>query len=229
MDKEKADNQPHYSGHRKRLKDKFDNTPSALADYEILELILGYVIPRRDVKPIAKEILRINGSMADIFSVNKLHGIKGIGSETERFFKVLTEFYDRIEKSSLKKHQTLSSPEKVYKFLKYSMAYAEDEKFAAIFLDSKNRVLKTEILSEGIVNKTIVYPRKVAEHALKYKASNVIIAHNHPTGDSTPSNKDIEITKLISESLDTLDIKLVDHVIVCKTEYTSLQDLGYIF
>lgn len=229
MDKEKATDKPHYSGHRKRLKDKFDNTPTALADYEILELILGYVIPRRDVKPLAKEILRINGSMADIFSVNKLNSVKGIGVETERFFRVLMEFYDRIEKSSLKKLQVLSSPEKVYKFLKYSMAYSEDEKFAVILLDSKNCLLKSEILSVGTVNKAIVYPRKVAEYALKYKAVNVVVAHNHPTGDSTPSSKDIEMTRLISESLDTLDIKLVDHIIVCKTEYSSMQDLGYLF
>lgn len=227
MDK-KVTEKPHYSGHRKRLKEKFDNAPSALADYEILELILGYTIPRKDVKPIAKEILLNTGTIAEIFSSNKLRNVAGVGAETERFFKILLELYNRIEKSSLKKSETLSSPEKVYKYLKYSLAYAEDEKFAVIFLDSKSKVLKSEVLSEGIVNRAIIYPRKVAEYALKYKASNVIVAHNHPTGDSMPSSKDIEITRLISDSLDTLDIKLVDHLIICKTEYTSLQDLGYI-
>ena len=222
-----AEQPPHYTGHRKRLKEKFDKTPNILADYEILELMLGYAIPRKDVKAIAKDILKKTTNMGDIFSLD-CADIKGAGRETERFFRIVAEFYNRVENSKSEFKESITSPLQIYKLLKYSIGFAENELFSVILLNSKSQLISKKILTEGIVNRAIVYPRQIAEYALKEKAVYVVIAHNHPTGDSSPSQKDIELTQHIKESLDTLGITLKDHIIVCKNEYTSLFDLGYI-
>lgn len=222
-----AEQPPHYTGHRKRLKEKFDKTPNILADYEILELMLGYAIPRKDVKAIAKDILKKTTNMGDIFSLD-CADIKGAGRETERFFRIVAEFYNRVENSKSEFKESITSPLQIYKLLKYSIGFAENELFSVILLNSKSQLISKKILTEGIVNRAIVYPRQIAEYALKEKAVYVVIAHNHPTGDSSPSQKDIELTQHIKESLDTLGIILKDHIIVCKNEYTSLFDLGYI-
>lgn len=219
--------QPHYAGHRKRLKEKFDDMPSVLADYEILELMLGYAIPRKDVKVIAKEILKKSGNMGDIFNLD-CSDIKGAGKETERFFRIVAEFYNRVENTSYDYKESITNPLQVYRLLKYSMGFAENELFTVILLNSKSQIISKKILTEGIVNRAIVYPRQIAEYALKEKAVYVVVAHNHPTGDSSPSQKDIELTRHIQDSLDTLGITLKDHIIVCKNEYSSLFDLGFI-
>lgn len=222
-----AEQPPHYTGHRKRLKEKFDKTPNILADYEILELMLGYAIPRKDVKAIAKDILKKTNNMGDIFSLD-CADIKGAGKETERFFRIVAEFYNRVENSKSEFKESITSPLQIYRLLKYSMGFAENELFTVILLNSKSQLISKKVLTEGIVNRAIVYPRQIAEYALKEKAVYVVLAHNHPTGDSSPSKKDIELTQHIKESLDTLGIILRDHIIVCKNEYTSLFDLGYI-
>ena len=220
------DKKPHYQGHRQRLKEKFDEAPSVLADYEILELMLGYCIPRKDVKPIAKEMLMQAGTIGNIFNIN-CQNTAGAGKETERFLRIAAEFYNRIENSFFETKQTLSNPEQIYRLLKYHIGYAENENFAVILLNSKGNLIDKKIMTEGVVNNAIVYPRQIAEDALKNKAVSVIIAHNHPSGDSSPSKKDVELTHIIAESLSTLGIKLRDHIIVCKNEYSSLYDLGY--
>ena len=220
------DKKPHYQGHRQRLKEKFDEAPSVLADYEILELMLGYCIPRKDVKPIAKEMLMQAGTIGNIFHIN-CQNTAGAGKETERFLRIAAEFYNRIENSFFETKQTLSNPEQIYRLLKYHIGYAENENFAVILLNSKGNLIDKKIMTEGVVNNAIVYPRQIAEDALKNKAVRVIIAHNHPSGDSSPSKKDVELTHIIAESLSTLGIKLRDHIIVCKNEYSSLYDLGY--
>lgn len=221
------DKKPHYQGHRQRLKEKFDDAPSVLADYEILELMLGYCIPRKDVKPIAKEMLMQAGSVGNIFNIN-FQQISGAGRETERFLRIAAEFYNRIENSYYETKQSLANPEQIYRLLKYHIGFAENENFAVILLNSKGCLIDKKIMTEGVVNNAIVYPRQIAEYALKNKAVSVIIAHNHPSGDSSPSRKDIELTNIVAESLSTLGIKLRDHIIVCKNEYSSLYDLGYI-
>lgn len=220
------DNKPHYQGHRKRLKEKFDEAPSVLADYEILELLLGYSIPRKDVKPVAKDMLMQAGNIGSIFNID-YQNIEGAGKETDRFFRIVAEFYNRVENAYYETKQVLSGPEQIYRLLKYDIGFAENENFAVILLNSKGCLINKKILTEGVVNSAIVYPRQVAEYALKHKAVSVVIAHNHPSGDSSPSRKDIELTNIVSESLSTLGIKLRDHIIVCKNEYSSLFDLGY--
>lgn len=218
---------PHYTGHRKRLKEKFDENPAVLADYEILELVLGYAIPRKDVKVIAKDILKKIDNISDVFNLD-CSGIDGAGKETERFFRIIGEFYNRLENISFSYKESITSPLQIYRLLKYSIGFAENEHFVVILLNSKSQIISKKIMTEGIVNRAIVYPRQIAEYALKEKAVYVIAAHNHPTGDSSPSEKDIELTHHLKESLATLGITLKDHIIVCKNEYTSLYDLGYI-
>lgn len=220
------DKKPYYQGHRKRLKEKFDEAPSVLADYEILELMLGYSIPRKDVKPIAKEMLMQAGTIGNIFDIN-YHRVDGAGVETERFLRVVAELYNRIENSYYDMKQPLSRPEQIYRLLKYHIGFAENENFAVVLLNSKGCLIDKKIISQGVINNAVVYPRQIAEYALKNKAVSVVIAHNHPSGDSSPSKKDIELTNIVSKSLATLGIKLKDHVIVCKNEYSSLFDLGY--
>ncbi len=217
----------HYTGHRKRLKEKFDDAPKVLADYEILELLLGYAIPRKDVKVIAKEILKKIENIGSIINMD-LSEIKGAGKETERFFKIIAEFYNRVENISFDYKESITGPLQVYRLLKYSIGFAENENFVVLLLNNKSQLISKKILTEGIVNRAIVYPRQIAEYALKEKAVYVVIAHNHPTGDSSPSQKDIELTHHIKESLATLNIILKDHIIVCKNEYTSLYDLGFL-
>lgn len=217
---------PYYQGHRQRLKEKFDEAPSVLADYEILELVLGYSIPRKDVKPIAKEMLMQAGTIGGVFNID-FQRVNGAGKETERFLRIVAELYNRIENSYYDTKQPISRPEQIYRLLKYHIGFAENENFAVLLLNGKGCLIGKRIMTEGIVNNAVVYPRQIAEYALNNKAVSVVIAHNHPSGDSSPSKKDIELTNIISESLSTLGIKLKDHIIVCKNEYSSLFDLGY--
>lgn len=215
----------HYHGHRQRLKDKFTENPAALADYEILELILGYVIVRKDVKPIAKDILRKYGSIANIFG-NKISEIDGAGPQTEMFFNILSEFYSRIQVKKIKSKPRISGPKDIYEYMKYMLAYSPHEIVAAVFLNAKNSVTGHKIIAEGIVNSTSIFPRTVAELAVQNNAAGIILVHNHPSGDSTPSQADIDMTKIIYQALDVLNVKLVDHVVVCAGEFSSLKDLG---
>lgn len=217
----------HYHGHRERLKNRFMKKPSCVADYELLEIILGYVIPRKDVKPLAKEILEKSNTFMNLLNFD-FSDIKGVGAQTKIFFTAIRELFDRCEKQIVKSSKVLTSPSAVNAFFKYSVALEKKENFVVILLNSQNSLIHYEILAQGSVNSAIVYPREVAELALKYNASNAIIVHNHPSGDTEPSNSDIRITKKIAEALKTLDIDLLDHVILSNKDFTSLKQLGII-
>lgn len=199
--------------------------PSIVADYELLELLLGYVIPRKDVKPIAKELLIQAGSLTEILFYD-MTTIKGVGEQTEIFLSALKEYCDRCAKEDLKtNNKKLNTPEAVYKFFKYSMALGKKETFAVLHLNSNYELINYNITNNNTVNAAVVFPREVAELALKAGAVNVIIAHNHPSGNLKPSREDIDITVRILEALDTLDIRLSDHVILSKNGYVSLKSL----
>ncbi len=225
MDKDKPQKENHNAGHRKRLKEKFDTSSNTLADYEILELLLSYAILRKDVKPMAKDMIKVAGDISNIFNID-YKNIQGAGRQTERFFNVIKEFFNRIENGKSNISETITHPSQIYRLLKYQIGFAEDECFAVILLNSKGQLIDKKILTKGIVNEATVYPRQIAEYALDKKAVSVIIAHNHPSGDITPTEKDIEITKTISGCLSILGIKLKDHIIVSRNEYASLFNLG---
>lgn len=214
----------HYHGHRQRLKEKFAENPAALADYEILELLLGYAIVRKDVKPIAKEMLRKYDSISNIFG-NKLTEIEGVGEQTELFFHTLSEFFARIQMAKIKKQRCVTSPKDSYNYMRFIIGYAPNEKVAAIFLDSKNKILGHQIICEGIVNSISFHQRTIAELALKYNAASVILAHNHPSGDTRPTQADVDVTLNVESTLNLLNIKLLDHIVVCANDFASMSDL----
>jgi len=217
---------PSYFGHRKRIKEKYIKSGfSDWLDYEKLEFILFYAIPRRDTKSIAKRLLSkfktINGVLdADIKELKK---IKGISDHTALFLKFLKDISILYLEKGLYKKDLLSSPEVVYNYLKASLKGSVDEEFKTLFLDNRNHLITEKILT-GTVNKCIVYPRKIVELALNNHAAGVIIAHNHPAGSLNPSEEDLAITKDIKEALKTVDIALLDHIIIGENNYFSFKE-----
>lgn len=214
---------PHYIGHRQRLKDRFAKEPKSLADYELLELILGYAIPRKDLKPLAKELLSRAKSLTELL-FHDISEVDGVGKHTEILLMAIKEYCDRCNKEIIKiKSKKLATAIAVYNFLKYTIALGQKESFVAIYLNSRQYLIEYEIMNTGTVNSAPVYPREVTEKALKVGACYVVIAHNHPSGENEPSTDDIVITKQVKKALTTVEIKLLDHVIVSKTGYYSLR------
>jgi len=218
---------PGYLGHRKRIKEKYEKSGiDGWLDYEVLELVLSYAISRKDTKPIAKELLArfktINGVLdADI---KELQGIKGISKHTAIFLKLLKDMAILYTEKGLHNKDLLSSPQAVYDYLKVSLKGAVDEEFKMLFLDNRNRLIGVETFRVGTVNRSVVYPRKIVERALYNHAVGVIIAHNHPSGVLQPSQDDRGITKIIKEALKTVDITLLDHIIIGNNDYYSFRN-----
>jgi DNA repair protein RadC len=213
----------HKLGHRQRLKDKFRSGATALHDYEIMELLLSFVIPRRDVKELAKNIIEKSDKLKKIFRTD-LTEIKGAGNEVQLYFDILRELYIRMENANLTDEPiVIDSSTAVFKFLKLLIGVSDKENFVSMYVDKNKRLISYDIASSGTVDRTAVYPREIAELALRRKASYVIIAHNHPSGSLIPSEEDINITTRISKALETLDIKLLDHIIVTDTSFLSMK------
>ena len=223
---------PDYLGHRKRIKEKYKaGGLKGWLDYEVLEFALLYAIPRKDTKVIAKELLSkfksINGVLdADRKELKKVYGISEHTALFLNFLKDIAVFY--LEKGLYKK-DLLSSPDVVYDYLKASLKGALDEEFKAVFLNNRNHLLAVETIQTGTVNKSVVYPRKIVERALYNHAASVIIAHNHPGGSLKPSEDDCRVTKAIKEALKTVDIVLLDHILIGGDSYFSLRENGIEF
>lgn len=223
---------PDYIGHRKRIKEKYKaGGLNGWLDYEVLEFALLYAIPRKDTKVIAKELLSkfksINGVLdADRKELEKVYGISEHTALFLNFLKDIAVFY--LEKGLYKK-DLLSSPDVVYDYLKASLRGALDEEFKAVFLNNRNHLLAVETIQTGTVNKSVVYPRKIVERALYNHATSVIIAHNHPGGSLKPSEDDCRVTKAIKEALKTVDIVLLDHILIGGDSYFSLRENGIEF
>lgn len=223
---------PDYLGHRKRIKEKYKaGGLKGWLDYEVLEFALLYAIPRKDTKVIAKELLSkfksINGVLdADRKELEKVYGISEHTALFLNFLKDIAVFY--LEKGLYKK-DLLSSPDVVYDYLKASLKGALDEEFKAVFLNNRNHLLAVETIQTGTVNKSVVYPRKIVERALYNHAASVIIAHNHPGGSLKPSEDDCRVTKAIKEALKTVDIVLLDHILIGGDSYFSLRENGIEF
>lgn len=213
----------HYIGHRQRLKEKFRKSANSLLDYELAEVLLSYIIPRRDVKMQAKELAEKSSGFAELFSID-VSEIKGLGNETALFFDVLKEVYTRMQLSEVSKSGVkITSGADVAGFLSTLIGHDDKESFAAIFIGQDAGVLSYYIFNKGTVNEAPVYPREIAEKALKEKAVSVIISHNHPGGSLKPSSDDIDITDRINSALKALDIKLLDHIIVSGRNFYSFR------
>lgn len=221
---------PHHLGHRERLRQRFKAAPDTLADYELLELLLFRVIPRADTKPRAKALLNRFGSLAEVLgaSENLLAEIPGVGPSIAFDLKIIEAVAKRSARSTVMGREVLGSWSKVVEYCTAAMAFEEREQFRILFLDKKNRMIADEVQQQGTVDHTPVYPREVMRRALELSASALILVHNHPSGDPTPSRADIEMTKLLLEAAKPLNIAVHDHIIVGKHGHISMRGLKLI-
>ncbi|KQT53221.1 hypothetical protein ASG43_18525 [Aureimonas sp. Leaf454] len=218
----------HHDGHRDRLRERFAEAgPAALADYELLELVLFRTIPRRDVKPIAKALMKRFGSLSEVLNAPaaRLSEIAGMGAASALDLTILAALNARALRSGVIEREVLSSWAAVLAYCKAAMAYEAREQFRILFLDKKNALIADEVQQTGTVDHTPVYPREVVRRALELSATAVILVHNHPSGDPTPSRADIEMTKTIVETAKPLGIAVHDHIIVGRSGHASLKGL----
>lgn len=221
----------HYHGHRDRLRQRFrEGGDRALADYELLELILFRLIPRRDTKPIAKALLARFGSLPEVLGAptHLLTEVKGVGDSVATDLKLVAAIAHRMLKGDLKGRQVLASWSSVIEYCRAAMAFEAREQFRVLFLDKKNALIADEVQQTGTVDHTPVYPREVVKRALELSATALILVHNHPSGDPTPSRADIEMTKLIIDTARPLGITVHDHIIIGKDGHASLKGLKLI-
>lgn len=221
---------PHYHGHRERLRTRFRENPDGLPDYELLELLLFRAIPRKDVKPLAKQLLARFGSFAEVLAAPsaRLREVDGVTEGTVTELKLVEAAAKRTAKTLLGKRVTLSSWSAVIDYVRSAMAFADREEFRILFLDKRNGVLADEVQGRGTVDHTPVYPREVIKRSLELSASALVLVHNHPSGDLTPSNADIQMTRTIEEIAKPLGITLHDHIIVSREGHASFRSLGLI-
>lgn len=224
----KPDEKPHYAGHRDRLRERFLNAPESLPDYELLELLLFMAIPRRDVKPIAKILIARFGSLNGVMhaSIPALSAIDGISAGTATAIKVVQAAGLRMLKQDLASRPILNSWQRLLDYLQASMAHEAKEHFRLLFLNKKNELMADEIQQSGTVDHTPAYPREIMKRALELGATAIILVHNHPSGDSTPSKADIDMTKQICAAAAPFNIFIHDHLIVSRSGVTSFKTLG---
>jgi DNA repair protein RadC len=231
-DKEdQSDEKPLYHGHRERLRERFyASGPDALSDYELLELALFAALPRRDTKPLAKALLKTFGSFAEVVHapVARLREIDGIGEASIHQIKLIATAATRVAKGALKQRTALSSWNEVIDYCRSSMAFADKEQFRILFLDKRNQLIADEVQQTGTVDHTPVYPREVIKRALELSATAILLVHNHPSGDPSPSSADVQMTKAIVDIAKPLGISVHDHIIVGKNGHASLKALKLI-
>src|SRR5215469_8374899 len=195
-----AEAPPHYHGHRERLRDRFREAGGdAVSDYELLELVLFRALPRRDVKPLAKSLIARFGSFGEVIAAPwpRLAEVDGLGDAAITEFKVVEAAAHRLTRGEVKRRHVLSSWTAVLDYCRAAMAFADKEQFRILFLDKRNQLIADEIQQVGTVDHTPVYPREVVKRALELSATALILVHNHPSGDPTPSGADVQMTKQI--------------------------------
>jgi DNA repair protein RadC len=230
-DQPEAAEAPHYHGHRLRLRERFHGAgPDALSDYELLEMVLFRAFPRGDVKPLAKSLIKKFGSFAEVVHApaTRLREVDGVGEATITELKLIAAAANRVAKGELQQRTVLSSWNEVIDYCRTSMAFADKEQFRILFLDKRNQLISDEVQQVGTVDHTPVYPREVIKRALELSATAIIVVHNHPSGDPTPSSADIHMTKAIIDIAAPLGISVHDHIIVGKNGHASMKGLRLI-
>ncbi len=220
---------PDYLAHRGRLRERFIKTEDrGLHEYELLELLLTYAIPRIDVKPIAKRLLKRFGGLSGVLdaSQREIEGASGIGPISATLIRLVKALCVSYSAERMKNKNILSSPDLVLEFSRMKISGLANEALMAIYVDVKNQVIDYEMLSEGTVDNVVIYPRRIIEGALRYHASGLFIVHNHPSGNPEPSEEDRLLTNSISEIAKTLDIRLLDHIIVGRDGHFSFRERG---
>jgi DNA repair protein RadC len=226
-----AEDKPHFHGHRERLRTRFREAgAAALSDYELLELLLFRALPRGDVKPLAKTLLAKFGSFAEVIAApeTRLREVKGLGDAAITELKVVQAAASRMLKDRVKDRPILSSWNTVLDYCRSAMAFADKEQFRILFLDKRNHLIADEVQQTGTVDHTPVYPREVMKRALELSATAIILVHNHPSGDPTPSRADVQMTQSIIEVAGPLGISVHDHIIVGKQGTASFKALKLI-
>jgi DNA repair protein RadC len=222
---------PHYHGHRTRLRERFRGAGAdALSDYELLEMVLFRALPRGDVKPLAKSLIKKFGSFAEVVHApaTRLREIDGVGEATITELKLIAAAANRVAKGQMQQRTMLSSWNEVIDYCRTSMAFADKEQFRILFLDKRNQLISDEVQQVGTVDHTPVYPREVIKRALELSATAIILVHNHPSGDPTPSSADIHMTKAIIDIAKPLGISVHDHIIVGRNGHASMKGLKLI-
>jgi len=221
--------QQHYTGHRERLRERFRTAGSdAVSDYELLELVLFRALVRRDVKPLAKSLIARFGSFGEVISAPwpLLAEMDGLGDAAITEFKVVEAAAQRLARGEVRRRPVLSSWDAVLDYCRTAMAFSEKEHFRILFLDKRNQVIADEVQQTGTVDHTPVYPREVIKRSLELSATAVILVHNHPSGDPTPSRADVDMTKQIIEVARPLGIAVHDHIIIARDGHASLKAMG---
>jgi len=219
----------HNDGHRQRLRERFRKAGiDGVADYELMELVLFRAIPRRDVKPLAKDIISRFGSFAAAIAAEpaRLLEVKGVSEAVITEFKIVQAASLQLAQAKVMKKPAIASWSALLDYCRASMAYGTTEQFRILFLDRKNILIADEIQQKGTVDHTPVYPREIVKRALELSASALILVHNHPSGDPTPSQSDIDMTKKIAETAKPLGISVHDHLVIGKDGHVSFKSLG---
>ena len=222
---------PHYFGHRERLRKRFrDGGPDALPDYELLELVLFRAMPRRDTKPLAKAILARFGTFAEAMNApeEELLEVPDVGATAVAEIRLIRAASLRLMQGEVFKRPVLSSWKEVLDYCRAVMGFEAKEQFRILFLDKRNQMIADEVQQEGTVDHTPVYVREVVKRALKLSATAIVLVHNHPSGDPTPSRADIEMTKEIVAAAKPLGVVVHDHIVVGKQGHASFRGLGLI-
>jgi DNA repair protein RadC len=222
---------PHYLGHRERLREKFiEQGPDALADYEIIELLLTLARPRIDCKPIAKALLQQFGSLPGVMAAHPdaLRKVDDVGEGTIVALKLVQAVAQRMLKREVLDKPVLDSWNKVLDYCHSVMAHQREEQLRLFFLDGRNALVADEVQSKGTVNHTPLYVREVVKRALELGASALIMAHNHPTGDPSPSRDDIALTREVRLALKAVGVSLHDHIIIGRKGHSSLRSMNVI-
>ena len=220
---------PSHAGHRQRLRARFiEGGPDALPDYELLEMVLFRAIPRRDTKPLAKALIAHFGSFNEVITapVDRLTEVTGVSEGVATELKLIQAAALRLAKSAVMDRPAISSWSALVDYCSAAMAYETTEQFRVLFLDRKNVLIADEIQSRGTIDHTPVYPREVIKRALELGASAIILVHNHPSGDPSPSRADVEMTKKIEDAAKPLGVAVHDHLVIGKGQHASLRQLG---
>ncbi|SMX46883.1 RadC family protein [Actibacterium lipolyticum] len=217
--------------HRKRLRARFmDGGAAAMPDYEMLELVLFRAIPRQDVKPLARRLMETFGDFNRVLSapIPRLKEVDGVGDAVVQELKIVEAAAHRLARARVMERQVISGWDAVLDYCHTTMAHRETEQFRVLFLDRKNVLIADEEQARGTVDHVPVYPREVVKRALELNASALILVHNHPSGDPTPSESDITMTAQIDDAANALGLTLHDHIIVGKSRELSFRSAGYL-
>jgi DNA repair protein RadC len=222
---------PHYWGHRERLRQRFlSGGHESLPEYELLEMLLFDAIPRIDVKPLAKRLLAEFGDLNGVIAApeSRLRAVEGVAPKVFYQLHLAQAFAHRMARAKVMQRPVLSSWDELMDYCKTVMAHRETEQFRVLYLDRKNNLVADEAQAEGTVDHVPVYPREIVKRALELNASALILLHNHPSGDPSPSNADVEMTDRIVEACRAVGITIHDHVVIGKEEDASFRQMGYL-